>query len=91
MEMALKNPSANCFRKFKGLQLTFQVVTMMRNHHIGASASTLRAPQPSQEDRTLTKRLVDAGQLLGIHVIDHLILGDGSETYYSFADEGLLP
>src|SRR6516164_5829499 len=26
MEMALKNPSANCFRKFKGLQLTFQVV-----------------------------------------------------------------
>ena len=49
------------------------------------------APQPSQEDRTLTKRLVDAGQLLGIHVIDHLILGDGSETYYSFADEGLLP
>ena len=65
--------------------------TMMRNHHIGASASTLRAPQPSQEDRALTKRLVDAGRLLGIHVIDHLILGDGSETSYSFADEGLLP
>jgi DNA repair protein RadC len=34
---------------------------------------------------------VDAGQLLGIHVIDHIILGDGSETYYSFADECLLP
>ena len=49
------------------------------------------APQPSQEDRALTKRLVDAGQLLGINVIDHIILGDGSETYYSFADEGLLP
>jgi DNA repair protein RadC len=48
------------------------------------------APQPSQEDRALTKRLVDAGQLLGIHVLDHIILGDGSETYYSFADEGLL-
>ena len=27
--MALKNPSANCFRKFKGLQLTFQVVPVM--------------------------------------------------------------
>jgi DNA repair protein RadC len=63
---------------------------MVRNHHIGASASTLRAPQPSQEDRVLTKRLVDAGQLLGITVIDHIILGDGSETYYSFADEQLL-
>ena len=49
------------------------------------------APQPSQEDRALTKRLVDAGQLLGITVLDHLILGDGSESYYSFADEGLLP
>jgi DNA repair protein RadC len=48
------------------------------------------APQPSQEDRALTKRLVDAGKLLGINVLDHIILGDGSETYYSFADEGLL-
>jgi DNA repair protein RadC len=65
--------------------------SMVRNHHTGASASTLRAPQPSQEDRALTKRLVDAGQLLGITVLDHIILGDGSETYYSFADEGLLP
>jgi hypothetical protein len=46
----------------------------MRNHCIGAPASTLGAPQPSQEDRALTKRLVDAGQLLGIHVIDHIIL-----------------
>ena len=63
---------------------------MVRNHHTGAPASTLRAPQPSQEDRVLTKRLVDAGQLLGITVIDHIILGDGSETYYSFADEQLL-
>ena len=27
--MALKNPSANCFRKFKGLQLTFQVVSLI--------------------------------------------------------------
>jgi DNA repair protein RadC len=49
------------------------------------------APQPSQEDRVLTKRLVDAGKLLVINVLDHIILGDGSEAYYSFADEGLLP
>ena len=48
------------------------------------------APQPSQEDRALTKRLVDAGKLLGIAVLDHLILGDGTETYFSFADEQLL-
>jgi hypothetical protein len=31
-----------------------------------------------------------AGTLLGINVLDHLILGDGSESYFSFADEQLL-
>jgi DNA repair protein RadC len=31
-------------------------------------------PHPSQEDRALTKRLVDAGRLLGINVLDHIIL-----------------
>jgi RadC-like JAB domain len=64
--------------------------TRMRNHHTGASASTLRAPQPSQEDRALTVRLVQGGKLLGISVLDHVIIGDGTETYFSFADEGLL-
>ena len=54
-----------------------------------SAAITIPQGAPAdQEDRALTKRLVDAGRLLGIHVIDHLILGDGSETYYSFADEG---
>ena len=48
--------------------------SMVRNHHIGASAPTLRDPAPSQEDRTLTRRLVDAGKLLGIALLDHLIL-----------------
>ena len=31
-------------------------------------------PQPSREDRTLTARLVEAGKLLGISVLDHVIL-----------------
>ncbi len=62
----------------------------VRNHHIGASASTLRDPEPSREDRALTKRLVDAGKLLGIAVVDHVIVGDGTTTYFSFADQGLL-
>ena len=47
-------------------------------------------PQPSQEDRTLTARLYKAGQLLGIAVLDHIILGDGTPHYVSFADQGLL-
>src|SRR5438093_93583 len=48
-------------------------------------------PHPSQEDRVLTVRLVAAGKLLGISVLDHVIIGDGTSTYFSFADEGLMP
>ena len=47
-------------------------------------------PQPSQEDRVLTVRLVTAGKLLGISILDHVIIGDGTSSYFSFADEGLL-
>lgn len=47
-------------------------------------------PQPSREDRTLTTRVVEAGKLLGINVLDHIIIGDGTSAYFSFADEGLL-
>ena len=43
-------------------------------------------PAPSAEDVQLTKRLRDAGELLGIRVLDHVILGDGK--YYSFVDAG---
>jgi DNA repair protein RadC len=43
-------------------------------------------PSPSEEDRVLTARLVAAGELLGIQVLDHLIIGDG--RYMSFADQG---
>ena len=45
-------------------------------------------PSPSEEDRMLTTRLVAAGELLGIQVLDHLIIGDG--RYTSFADQGWL-
>ena len=47
-------------------------------------------PLPSAEDRALTTRLVDAGKLLGIQVLDHVIVGDGTDAYYSFADAGVL-
>lgn len=41
---------------------------------------------PSAEDRALTKRLREAGELLGITLLDHIILADENE--YSFADQG---
>lgn len=43
---------------------------------------------PSRADEELTTKLKGAGQLLDIKVVDHLILT--TETYYSFADEGLI-
>lgn len=43
---------------------------------------------PSDADISLTKKLRDAGLLLDIHVLDHLIIA--GESYYSFADEGRL-
>lgn len=43
---------------------------------------------PSQQDIDLTKKLVAAGKILEVQVLDHLILT--TESYYSFADEGLL-
>lgn len=45
-------------------------------------------PTPSQEDRALTQRLVSAGELLGIRVLDHVVVGEG--RHVSFADEGWL-
>ena len=41
------------------------------------------------EDRAITQRLVDAGKLLGIAVLDHIIIGREG-VYFSFADENLL-
>ncbi|MDH4078383.1 MAG: JAB domain-containing protein [Nitrospira sp.] len=49
------------------------------NHPSGDSA-------PSQEDRLLTKRLREVGELLGITLLDHVILGEA--RHYSFADDG---
>ena len=46
-------------------------------------------PTPSQEDRALTKRLKEVGELVGIPILDHLVIGDGGR-YASFADRGEL-
>ena len=56
-------------------------VIFLHNHPSGD-------PTPSQEDRVLTARLVSAGEVLGIRVLDHIVIGDG--RYVSFADQGWL-
>lgn len=45
-------------------------------------------PTASNEDITLTKKLAEAGNLLNIPVLDHVIIGDGK--YISFKERGLL-
>jgi DNA repair protein RadC len=43
-------------------------------------------PEPSPEDRDLTRRLVAAGDLVGVPVRDHVVVG--AEGYVSFSDRG---
>ena len=45
-------------------------------------------PSPSREDRECTNRLIQAGKILGIRVLDHIIIGH--DDYYSFADAGMM-
>lgn len=44
--------------------------------------------KPSQSDLILTRRLVEAGKLLDLQILDHIILT--KRGYFSFGDEGLL-
>ena len=43
-------------------------------------------PEPSREDVEVTKRLAEAGRILGIELLDHIIVGD--ERYYSLKEKG---
>lgn len=46
-------------------------------------------PTPSQEDISITRRLVEAGKILGIELLDHLILGHG-DKFVSLKEKGYL-
>jgi DNA repair protein RadC len=56
-------------------------VLLVHNHPSGD-------PTPSREDLELTGRLRDAGELMGVRVLDHIIIGRG--CYVSLADRGLM-
>jgi DNA repair protein RadC len=65
-------------------------------HALKANASSIIAlhnhpsgnTQPSEADIKLTKKLVEAGKLLDLPVLDHLIVT--ADSYFSFDDEGLI-
>ena len=44
--------------------------------------------KPSQQDISITKKLAEAGRMLELHVLDHLIVTD--KSFFSFGDEGLI-
>jgi len=56
-------------------------IILVHNHPSGPS-------DPSQEDIALTKRLVAAGRLMGISVLDHIIVG--KKDHFSFQKKGLI-
>ena len=45
-------------------------------------------PSPSKEDCIITKKVASAGEIIGVRLIDHIIIGDNS--YISFKERGLL-
>lgn len=56
-------------------------IILVHNHPSGD-------PAPSREDREITRRLKEAGELMGVKVLDHIIIGDGG--FVSFTALGLL-
>ena len=45
-------------------------------------------PEPSKEDIEITRRLVEAGEIIGIEVLDHVIIGE--QRYLSMKERGLM-
>ena len=44
---------------------------------------------PSKKDMSVTRRLSEAGSILGIDLLDHIIFSE--EGYYSFLEQGMMP
>lgn len=56
-------------------------IILIHNHPSGSV-------EPSIEDKNITKRLIDCGEIIGIEVIDHIIIGDG--VYFSFKENNVI-
>ena len=65
----------------KALLKEATAVMICHNHPSGIA-------KPSSEDRQLTKKLMAAGKIMDIIVLDHLIIGENS--YFSFAENGMM-
>lgn len=67
---------------FKGaVRYSAARVIIAHNHPSGNT-------DPSEADLAFTRRLVDAGEMMGIEVIDHIIIGE--QNYYSLREHGIM-
>ncbi len=66
----------------RALMQNANCIMLLHNHPSGD-------PKPSTEDINITNRLKDAGDLLGIKVLDHIIIGD-KIRYISFKEKRLI-
>ena len=66
-----------------GILSNAQSFMLLHNHPSGDAT-------PSQVDIQMTKRVLDAGKILGIGCVDHIIVGGGNETYFSMREQGTL-
>ena len=65
----------------EAIQRSAASIILVHNHPSGD-------PQPSSEDIILTRRMMKAGELMGISVLDHVILGN--DNFISLKDEGMV-
>lgn len=65
----------------EALQKNAVMIILLHNHPSGD-------PEPSREDILVTKRIKKAGELIGITLIDHIIIGD--RAYASLAEKGMI-
>ncbi len=77
---------AHCREIYRGaIALNAYALLLMHNHPSGI-------PSPSDADQRLTRRLVDAGKVLQIALLDHVIIGDqpADRPFFSFREAGLV-
>lgn len=65
----------------QAIKRSASAIILVHNHPSGSC-------EPSRQDKTVTEQIVKAGEIVGIEVIDHIIIGEN--CYYSFREHEML-
>ena len=66
----------------RAIELRAAAVVLLHNH-------PSNEPEPSNQDIAITQRLKDVGDLVGIKILDHVVIG--GDSFFSFVDENIMP